>query len=532
MKLRNLIASSKSAKKPAHQLLLFSLLCLIVPLLVSCDNGAAARPHTLDLVILHTNDIHGQVLPRADRRRGPDAMTGGFVALAQLIREERRKAKAEGKEVLLLDGGDQFQGTPEGNITRGKIVTDFMNAVKYDACVIGNHEYDFGQQIPKSIAKRLKASFLGANVVEHDSGRVATYLQSHTRTTIRGLPVVIVGLTTSSMKRVTMAGVTKGLRFPKEETTLKKIFGELKLSKKGQALTILLSHIGQDRDEDLAKKFPVLDVIIGGHSHTPIQNPTRQGPGQTLVTQAWDKTKVLGRVDIRIDLKTRKVISMKGRLIPVHADKLGKAQDVVNILKTYTPQIEAQMGELLGTATADFTRSRVRRSSSLGNFVTDAMREVSGAQIAFQNKPGIRSDLPGGKVTLRSVYEVSPFGNTLVTMTLTGKQVQAIMENSLNSDHSFLEISGMTCLCDSRKKQKVIKITVGGKDLDPSAGYTVVTNSYIAKGGDGANVFKQGTNVVDTRMPLRMAQRTVIKRMGQVKPNPEFRLNDLALPKQ
>ena len=458
-------------------------------------------------------------------------MRGGFSALAQLIRKERKRATAQGKVVLLVDGGDQFQGTPEGNITRGKIVTDFMNAVKYDACVIGNHEFDLGQQVPKSISRRLNPPFLGANVIYHGSGRVASYLQKYVKKDIGGVKVVIIGLTTSSMKRVTMAGVTSGLRFPREEATLKKVLKELKLSKKGQAVTMVLSHIGMSRDIDLARAFPVVDVIVGGHSHTPIDQPKRHGPGKTLVTQAWDKTKVLGKIELRIEISSQRVISAKGQLLPVEAEKLGKAEDIEAILKKYSPEIEAQMGEVFGAATADFTRLRSRRSSPLGNLITDAMRSVTGAQIGFQNKPGIRSDLRQGQITLRSVYEVSPFGNTMVTMTLSGAQIEAIMESSLDSDHSFLEISGMTCVCDSGKDKKVIKITVGGEDLELDRRYTVVTNSYIAKGGDGANVFKQGKDVVDSQMTLRLAQRQFIKSKGSISPDSSFRLNDLALPK-
>lgn len=530
MNLRSSIVSSRSTKTILSSLRLLPLVFAIL-VFAGCSGESSSKPEYIDLVILHTNDIHGQALSRPDRRRGKDAKRGGFVALAQLIRQEREAAEKEGKSVLLLDGGDQFQGTPEGNITRGKIVTDFMNAAKYDACAIGNHEFDFGQQVPRDIARRLNAPLLGANVRYHYSNRVATYLQKYVTKDVGGVPVVIIGMTTSGMKRVTMAGVTKGLKFPKEEDTLKQVLGELNIKEKGQAVTILLGHLGVNKDLALAKKFPVLDVIVGGHSHTPIKNPKRHGPGKTLVAQAWDKTRVLGRIDVRIDAKTRKVVSIKGKLIPVEAEKLPIAKDVQAILDKYSPQIEAQMGEELGIATGELIRVRTRRSSPLGNFVTDAMRDATGAQVAFQNKPGIRSNLPAGRVTLRSIYEVSPFGNTLVTMTLTGAQIKAVMENSLDSDHSFLEISGMTCLCDSRKDEKVIKITVGGKDLDLNARYTVVTNSYISKGGDGANVFKKGQSIVDTLMPLRLAQKRLILKTKRIEPSNERRLDDLALPK-
>jgi len=491
----------------------------------------ASRPveKPLEFVILHTNDIHGQALPRAHERRAPGARSGGFAALATLIRRERDAALAAGKAVLLLDAGDLFQGTPEGNLSRGRIVVDFMNEMGYDAVAIGNHEFDFGPAIPKSIAKNLKASFLGANVIDEATGTRVPWLKSHTFALIKGVNVLIVGLTTSGMKSVTAGGVTDGLRFDSEKKALAALLKSLNVNGKGRMLTILLSHCGVATDEAVAKAFPALDVIVGGHSHTAIEQPRHVGEGKTLVTQAGAKTYYLGRIDLTVDPKTQRVISSRGRLIPVEAEKLSADPKAEAILRRYAPTIAKVMDAVLGEAKEDIRRSRGPQSSPMGNFLTDTMRAAGKTDVAFQNKGGIRSDIAKGKVRFRDVYEVSPFGNTLVTMRLTGDQIRRAMEICLATDHSFLEISGMSCRHDLRKKsgRRVLEIRIAGKPLELKKSYSVAVNSFLAAGGDKYSVFQEGSDRVDTHLKLRDLERQAVEKAKRLVPNREMRLKSV-----
>lgn len=536
-------ASSKFAKGLAALCLLLSLWACERPTsepgptAPASDSSAysavqSKNPDVLEIVILHTNDIHGQVFARPDRSRRDveGAMRGGFPALARLIRRERAKAEKAGKHVLLLDGGDQYQGTPEGNLTRGRIVVDFMNAVGYTAGVIGNHEYDYGKKVPAALAQQMSFPFLGANAHYHNTGRRVSYLTPYLFFTIEDLPVLIIGLTTSEMKNVTIAECTKGLTFEREELTVKAVLDELGISDKGQALTMILSHIGLDRDKELAEAFPVLDVIVGGHSHTRLEKAQKVGDGDTLVAQAHDKTKVLGKIELKIDRRSRKVLSAKGALLPVHTEKLGEDEDIKALIAKYTPAIEKQMAVVHGQATEDIGRVREPVSSPLGNMVTDAMRLATGAQVAFQNKPGMRMDILKGAIRERNLFEVSPFGNTLVTMELTGAQIKRVMESCLGSDHSFFEISGMTCVHDSRRARgkRVVSLKIDGQALDPKARYRIVTNSYLAQGGDKAGIFKHGRAVKKLPMTLRSAVRMYVLRTKTIKPDWTRRLDDLA----
>jgi 5'-nucleotidase/UDP-sugar diphosphatase len=261
----------------------------------------------------------------------------------------------------------------------------------------------------------------------------------------------------------------------------------------------------------------------------PSKSPAPTALEQPSSPRPWDKTKVLGRIELEIDLLTRRVKSAKGSLVPVLAEKTDEATKA--ILDKYAPEIEKQMGVTVGEALADLGRTSNRCSSTLGNFLTDAMLRVSGADLALQNQPGIRADIPKGPITRRSLYNVSPFGNTIVTLEITGRQLRELMEDRLGRDFGFLEMAGMTCRCDSRKPigSRVLEITVGGKPLDPERIYKIATNNYLAEGGDDITIFKSATNKTYLQIMLRQATERTVRELKTIKPDPSLRLEDLAV---
>ena len=187
---------------PARRSSLPETFCRVFFLFVFCAAWtvpAHAQEHRL--IILHTNDIHGQVQPMAARWIDPDdpPLLGGFEALAYTIEEIRTNTALEGAGFLLLDAGDIFQGTPEGNLTEGRIVVDWMNRLSYDAVALGNHELDYGQQVIGDLARRAHFPFLAANVIDRRLGQRPAWVRPWIIRHTGGLAVGIVGLTTSDM---------------------------------------------------------------------------------------------------------------------------------------------------------------------------------------------------------------------------------------------------------------------------------------------------------------------------------------------
>lgn len=462
---------------------------LALALGLGTERGTPVRAWTepLELTVLHTNDMHGQVLE-------PKGRSAGLVALGRAIRQERDAARRAGREVLLLDAGDIFQGTPEGNLTGGEVMVAWMNHVGYDALAIGNHEFDYGMEIPRALARRAAFPFLGANIVETTTRRrpgwlgkgqgalAAAALQRTYRAGSYPVQVAVIGLTTSAMKDVTLAGVTDGLEFRPEVEALEDVL----LALPPQDLVIVLTHSGLETDRALARRFAGrIDLIVGGHSHTTL--PEGERVGDVLIVQAGDKTRFLGRVELTVrppdpqgPRDARPQVEARASLVPA-------GDDLEAALAPFVARVQEKAGQPVGRLTAPLRRVRGYGSSALGNLHTDLMRELTGADVALHNKTGIRADLAAGEVLWRDVYQVAPFGNTVYTLRMRGRDLRDLLEGMLDSTGKLLELSGAVVVCDPERPagQRLREVTIGGGALDPEETYLVATNSFLAQGGDG-----------------------------------------------
>jgi len=507
-------------------------------LLAALSGLLAAAPRGVDLdrveiVILHTNDLHGQVLPLKaiweDPANPPER--GGFAALATLIERERAAAKREGKGFLLLDAGDIFQGTPEGNLPEGQLVVSWMKLLRYDCATVGNHELDLGQDAFVRIQRSSDFPWLGGNLRRGRTPLTSTYVLSFDREWRRvgrdhaDLKIAIVGLTTGDLKKVSSPRVTEGIEVEPEESSLARALA----AHRGEVdVWIALTHCGVETDKRLAARFPELDAIVGGHSHTAIDPSFVDPQTGVLVAQTPGKATNLGRIVLTYDRKARRVVAKRGELIPVRTAAIPPHEPTLGLIAAFeaaTPGLSA-LAERLGEAAAPIQRRSGGAggpgtpaplglgSSPLGNWVTDVMREAVGADVAFHNRTGMRADIPGGPIRRRDLYQVSPFGNTLVAVKLTGAQVRRALEDGLRAPPTLLEVSGLVCRFDPAAPAgaRVREVTVGGKPLDPARTYVVVTNSFIAKGGDGHGAFPEGADAVDTGIDLLDAHVEDLKR--------------------
>lgn len=501
-----------------------------VALGLNVELGPRAQPWSdpLRLTLLHTNDIHGQVL-------APRKGVAGLVALGRTIRQERDRAQAAGEEVLLLDAGDLFKGTMEGDLTNGEVVVAWMNHMRYDALTIGNHEFDHGVAIARRLALMATFPVLGANVVDDKTGRIPTWFESRSKDGLRGQAVVrtylrpgravrvaVVGVTSSDMKQLTLKGVTDGLSFPDEAEAIERVLGNLPPTD----LTVLLTHCGLDTDIRLARRFQDrVHVIVGGHSHHKLAQGKRVE--DVLIAQAGSRAYGLGRVRVTIAPPLREGQPSR---IDATATVIPAGDDLQGVLDPYVRAVQEQAGQAVGNLIGPLKRvKKTPRSSALGNLQTDLMRKATKADLAFQNKTGIRADLASGKVAARDLYAVSPFGNTVVSMKLSGAEVLELIEGMLGSGR-LLEVSGGVVKFDSsRSGGRVVKVTVGGKPLQPKTVYTVATNNFLSKGGDGHAVFERGRERNDSQILLRDLLRRFLETNNPYKPvePPEQRLVDV-----
>jgi 2',3'-cyclic-nucleotide 2'-phosphodiesterase (5'-nucleotidase family) len=467
--------------------LLLAALCL-APL-------SAQERQAVELTILHTNDIHGQVMPR-------EGSHAGLVGLGRAIRQHREAALRAGRAVLLLDAGDFYKGTPEGDLTDGEVVVAWMNHLGYDALAIGNHEFDHGLGVVEKLAAQANFPILGANVVDDASGQRPVWLGKGQDGALRGAAVVkevapgvkvaVVGVTTRLVKEFTVEGVTDGVTFTDEAAAIETVLAALPPVQ----CTVLVSHCGLETDRLLAKQFEGrIDVILSGHDHKEL--PQGEVASGVLLAETGGKASWLGTVQVTIPAQGEP--SASARLVQV-------GDDFEAVLEPYVAKVgeiaDQPVGELLGdlgTGEDDYV------SSPLGNLQTDLMRAAAGADVAFQNKSGIRKDLLKGPISYRNIYEVSPFGNTVVKLRLKGSDLRELLEGMLDASFRLLEMSGARIEVDPSKPvgKRLVKATVGGEPLDPERLYLVATNNFLAPGGDGHDALGRGTDRVDTGVMIR-----------------------------
>ena len=509
-----------------RRLFAFLTVVIILTALVFPTGVAAGNPTFV--TILYTNDFHGNLLGFTPI----DNIVGGSARIATLVKEVRNTAPGI---VLLLDAGDATHGTVLSNFFNGATVIDVMNAMGYDAMEIGNHDFNYGQGVLAERASQAHFPLLAANIKVTATGETPPFCRPYLIERVMGVRIAIFGLITPETPIVTHPKNVVGLTFLDPIETAKRIVPMLRPS---ADLVIALTHIGYEMDRRLAQEVPGIHVIVGGHSHTKIDVPQRIGwvgacipCGNPIIVQAWENGKVLGRLDL--EMRRMAIVRFSGRLIDVTAD-IPEDPEVKAIIEPYAAELQAAMSEVVGYTTVPLegTRSLIRtQETNLGNLVADMMR-WAGCEIALENGGGIRWHrlFPAGPITRGDVYNLLPFLNTLVMMDLTGAQVKEALENSVSrypsADGRFLQVSGLSFTFDPTKPvgSRIVDVLVGGTPLVETAVYRVVTNDFLAAGGDGYTVLMQGTNFVDTGTYLMDYMVEYLKEFSPVTPTVEGRI--------
>lgn len=493
--------------------LLILLLALAVAVGVYVGPAALADEGT-PISILHMNDVHGRVDPIQPDPKGP--FVGGLARAARLVFDLRAERPGQ---VLLLSAGDMIHGTNVANMFQGRPVIECMNLMYFDAMTLGNHEFNFGQQVLSDLSGRSLFPFLGANV-----GNAKAFAKPYVVKEVNGLKVAVIGLSAQETPIVTHPKNVEGLTFDDPIAAAKKAVSQV-----GNVdLIVALTHIGADLDVKLAQEVPQIDVIVGGHSHTQLDQPKKVG--DTIIVQDGEYGKFLGRLDVKV--AGGKVVSYEGKLVPV-ANELIPVTGIDAVISAANSSLNSVLGTVIGETKValDGERANVRtRETNLGNFIADVMRNAVGADVAIANGGGIRASLPAGPMKVGDVFTIVPFDNTVVLLEATGAQILKALENGLGKYPeqlgAFCQISGMTVLFDPAKPagSRVVEVKVAGAPLDPAKLYKVATNDFMAAGGDGYTSLKEARLISNTGEMLRDAVVKVLRTAGSIEPKVEGRI--------
>ena len=463
------------------------------------------------------NDFHSRHEPvdAASMTCRPDGgrlgCLGGAARLATMLAAHRQAASDDGRIVVLLDAGDQFQGSLFYTAWHGEVERAVMHALGTDAMAVGNHEFDNG---PATLARFIAGArfpVLSANIDAGQDPDLAGHIRPRALLERDGLRIGVVGLTTQE----TATGSSPGqhVRFDPPGPALAREAATLRAE--GAHIVIALSHLGVAADLAMAGQIAGVDVIVGGHSHTLLSDselgaagPAHQvvvGPaGHCVVVQAGCYGRYSGRLDLDI-AADGKVLAVGGDTLAVRLD-VPEQPDVAQIVAGYAAQLDAVRRQVIVNRATPLDNVGCRVGEcALGNLITDAMlASVQGADIALINAGGIRTGLPEGNVTLGDVLTALPFGNTVATTTVSGSIVLAALDNGLAraGAGAFPQMAGMRITWNP-KTHKLVSAMLVRPDgttapLDPEGSYRLVTTNFLRAGGDGYTMLRdQGRNSYD-----------------------------------
>ena len=447
------------------------------------------------LIILHSNDHHGHFMSASDGNFG-------LAAQATLVKQIREEAKATGAHVLVLSAGDLNTGPPESVFFKAEPDIRAMNAIGYDAMTVGNHEFDIPLETLKGQEKIAEFDFLSANILDKNGKEIFTpYIVKE----VEGKKIAIIGLTTPDTAEMIVHKNPHGITFEDPFTYNKELI--LKLRKENDVL-IGLSHLGYypneshginfPGDETLAKKFPELDFIVGGHTHSELHGPVKIG--KTHIVQAKESSQFLGRMDIDISSSSPKITSYK--LIPVK--NIPPDEEIKKVLKPFIEEGDKRFGEVVGKITSGFEGGReiiVKSEGPLGNLVAQSQKIYANADIALVNGRGIRKGILPGNVSRRDLMSLSPFVNTLTTADLNGSEIWKLAEAAKKNFMVPGDRAYFSNNFSIEVENDVIKnISLDGKNILNSAEgkYKVTMNNYISEAVEDFSFFRKHKTYTDT----------------------------------
>ena len=505
------------------------LLSVVMTLTLLVSSAWADEPKPLDgkTVILHTNDVHGSI------------------ELYAKVAAMKDDYEARGAQVILADAGDYSQGTVYVSVNKGKDAVTMMNAVGYDVATIGNHEFDYGYAQLKSNLDSAGFKVVCANVLQDGS----PVFDAYTMINKGGVQVAFVGVETPEAQTKANPALIQGLTFLAGDEMYAAVQTQVDAARTdGADIVIVLSHLGVDSSSepntsyDLYKKVSGIDFIIDGHSHTVMIKGPNGEPIQSTGTALANVGVII------IDNATKKI--EENKLVPIwHTEKKDdkpvtvydytkEDADVAAAAKAIMDPIDAAYGEVFAKSAVDLNGAKApgnrTEETNLGDLITDAMMwaiktkapgvDMTNA-VAITNGGGIRAAIAKGDITKKDVNTVLPFGNTLAVVYVKGSELLEALEVSTyctpKSLGGFPQFAGMevelntACEYDAndttypgstyfgpKSINRITIKTVNGKAFDKDATYAVITNNFLAAGGDTYYAFAAAQTQFDTGLPL------------------------------
>ncbi|MFN0088388.1 MAG: bifunctional metallophosphatase/5'-nucleotidase [Blastocatellia bacterium] len=460
---------------------------LSIILLVSLSAGvsgqsAEQRERAIRVTLLQLNDVYQQTT----LDRGKNA---GLARVATL----RKQVLGQSPNTLFLLGGDTISPSVASSIFKGEQMIAAWNALGLDYAVLGNHEFDFGNEILLKRMAESKFTWLGSNVIDRNTGKPFNGMPPFVIREFEGVKVGLFGLLTVDTATSSKPG--PNIRFVDPVLAAGRVVRQMRA--RGANVIIAVTHLTMSEDKRLARTG-LVDVIIGGHEHDFMQSHAGHAP----IFKWGSDARILGRIDLNIYSRKRRLESIDWYSLPV-TDAVPDDPAAAAVIKGYESRVSTELDKAIGRTAVELDATALsnrNRETELGNLIADAFRSGTGAEVALLNGGAIRANMKyaPGEITKRDLIAMLPFETPVVKVEISGALLKAALENGVSQvveekeSGRFPQVSGMAFEYDARKPvgSRVVSVTIGGQPLDEKKKYALATNAYLAGGGDGYTMLK------------------------------------------
>jgi 5'-nucleotidase len=425
------------------------------------------------LTILQINDIYSTV---------PIDGVGGLARVATL----KHRLSANGHPVIMALAGDFLSPSVASSVFKGEQMVAALNSAGLDFATLGNHEFDFGRDVLLQRMAESKFQWVVSNVLDTKTGKPIGNAPPYVIRTAGPLKVGFIGL---CIRTPLTKSNQAGIGFIDPMAAAARYIPILK--QRGANVIVAITHLGFDEDRALVRRFPEIDIVIGGHEHIPLTATERHA----LISKAGSEAKYVARIDVN---RTAGGAERFYELIPV-TSAIPDDPETAQTVASYESRLSRALDEVVGTSTVplDATGRREVAESNLGNLFADALRADAGAEIGLTNSGAIRGDrlYPAGPLTRRTLLAMHPFGNVNCKIAVTGRVLLAALNSGASKlptgSGQFPHVSGLTMKINVRARpgNRVADVLVDGRPLDPEMMYTVALPDYLLKGGDNYTMF-------------------------------------------
>lgn len=481
-------------------------------LMLALSSAPFAVAQQKDLTILYSNDLHAHLEPHRVPWVSDTRLVGGFANIATLVKRE----KAANPYTVYFDAGDYFTGPYISSLTKGEAIIDAMNYLGLDAACVGNHEFDHGWQNAIEQFKKAKFPILNGNIFEKGTDKLH-WNNPYLIKKVNGVRIGVIGMHGKfAFYDTTSDEMIQGVEARDEEVYLRKYIKELKNK---ADIIVLLIHEGipgrqsttgakdvarnLQRDIELAKNVPGIDIIVTGHAHQGTPVPLVSNGTIIVSTDAY--TIELGKLEITYDKKSDKVTSFKNTLNYLYDDEVPDDEQMLKVIGKWKDKLKQITDEVVTTSPSALTRS-YGEESNMGDMVADAMLNAHPEyDFAVTNSGGLRQDIDAGLVRVGDLISAFPFPNTIVQLQMKGSDMRAIFEHGAGLTNGILQVSkGVEVVYDESKPvgSRIVTCNIKGVPLDDSKTYKVLTSNFLADGGDGFLTFKKTLSYKNTGVEM------------------------------